>query len=180
MSNEEKQPSRAQKYLAYVAALIERDKGASAALKRSLSGTSEHRRATYPYLLPLLEGLSPREQDLWILVAGLYALYPQPLHQERPRTFGSSCKELHDKVNSKGPERRFKCLLETDGNDLDVPLAALVRLMKANQINIDYVTLLTHLQHWDHFSQWVQDRWARDFWGGSASNSEDILTTIAQ
>lgn len=180
MATEQKVPSRASQYLAYVSRILERDRGAGAALKRSLSGIGEHRRAVYPFLLPLLEGITPRDQDIWFLVAGLYALYPQPLEREKSLSFGRSCQILHARINSGGPERRFKSLLETDFADLDVPLAALVRLMKAHDVPIDYVSLLSHLQHWDQPSQWVQDRWARDFWAWQPSNLPSVTPTLDQ
>lgn len=174
MPTEQRIPSRASKYLTHVSRLVESDRGSRAALKRSLTGIGEHRRAVYPFLLPLLEGIPSHDQEFWFLVAGLFALYPQALDREESLSFGRSCQILNSRVNSGGPERRFKSLLDTDVADLDVPLTALVRLMKAKQVPLDYVSLLSHLQHWDHPSQWVQDRWARNFWSWQPPASPDV------
>jgi CRISPR system Cascade subunit CasB len=120
----------------------------------------------------LLEGIPPHAQDAWFLVAALLALYPQPLEREHPISFARSCAILSARMTSGGPERRFKSLLDTDGDDLVVPLVALIRLMQAKDVPVDYVPLLQALRHWDHPDQWVQDRWARDFWGPHQTSSE--------
>jgi CRISPR system Cascade subunit CasB len=153
------------------------DSAVRAALKRSLDGTAEHRRAIYPYLLPLLGDVEPYQQEPFLLVAALYALYPTPLKREHSKRFGRSCARLAHAVNSEGPERRFKALLDTDAPDLAVPLAALVRLMKSKSVDVDYDTLLRDLRQWNYPDKWVQDRWAREFWAPSfpIASSEPTL-----
>lgn len=170
-------PSRSTSFLMAVQARMERDKAVGAALKRSLSGTDEHRRDLYPYLLPLLEGIPVAAQPAFFLVAALYATYPQPLQREHAMSFGRSCALLDAKTSSSGPERRLKSLLDTEANDLAVPISALIRLLKSHQVSVDYPTLLSHLRQWDHPDQWVQDRWARDFWAPKASApvSDDLI-----
>lgn len=162
-------PSHALRFLKAIAARMEGDSAVRAALKRSLDGTMEHRQAIYPYVLPLLGDLEPYRQEPFLLVAALYALYPTPLEREKPLHFGRACAKLAASGNSGGPERRFKSLLDTETADLAVPLAALIRLMKAKSIDVDYPTLLSALQSWSHPERWVQDRWAREFWAPSAT-----------
>lgn len=162
-------PSHAQRFLEAIEARMEADKAVGAALKRSLDGTAEHRRDIYPYVLPLLGDLKPHQQEPYLLVAALYALHPTPLKREQPRRFGRVCAHLAKAGTSEGPERRFKALLDTEAEDWAVPGAALVRLMKSKQIDVDYVSLLGDLQWWSHPDKWVQDRWAREFWAPDAA-----------
>ncbi len=162
-------PSHALRFLKALETRMAGDTAVRAALKRSLDGTIEHKQAIYPYVLPLLGDLKPYQQEPFLLVAALYALYPTPLDREKPHHFGRACARLAANGESKGPERRFKSLLDTEAADLTVPLSALIRLMKSKQIDVDYATLLSALQSWSHPDKWVQDRWAREFWAPSAT-----------
>lgn len=164
-------PSRTQRFLEAIEARMKTDSAVRAALKRSLDGTGEHRRAIYPYVLPLLGDVEPYQQDPFLLVAALYALYPTPLKREHSKRFGRTCAHLAAARDSAGPERRFKALLDTDTADLAVPIAALIRLMASEKIDVDYATLLSDMRQWSHPDKWVQDRWAREFWAPSAPAS---------
>lgn len=165
-------PKLAQRFLEAISARMEADTAVRAALKRSLDGTLEHRQAIYPYVLPLLGDLKPYQQEPFLLVAALYALYPTSIEREKRLRFGRSCAWLENASSSKGPERRFKALLDTEGADLVVPLSALIRLMKSKSIDVDFVSLLSDLQWWDHPDKWVQDRWARDYWAPESAGEK--------
>jgi CRISPR system Cascade subunit CasB len=49
--------------------------------------------------------------------------------------------------------------------DIQAPLANLVRQIKTKEIAIDYPQLLADLRRWEHPDQYIQDNWARAFWG---------------
>ncbi|WP_218080949.1 type I-E CRISPR-associated protein Cse2/CasB [Anthocerotibacter panamensis] len=157
---------RAHDYLERLHKRVASDNGAQAELKRALSGEPRHVRAVFPYLIPLIDGTKAYQQkQVWIPVACLSVYYPQPLRADQ-QSFGSSCRGLADKRASGGTERRFRALLDTDLIDLRTPLTALVRQMKTKEVRIDYPRLIADLCSWDHPEQFVQDRWARDFWQG--------------
>ena len=148
------------------------DTGAVAALKRALTGEAKHLRDVYSIVLPPLERIGIKysqdnkfHQDEWILVACLFAYYPQKLDRDKQRNFGQSAGVLASKTDSEGADRRFRALLDTSLEDLRSPLSALVRLMKSKEIAIDYPQLIVDLSWWELSSQSVQDKWARGFWG---------------
>ena len=55
--------------------------------------------------------------------------------------------------------------LDSPLDDLRSPLAALIRLLKSKGIAINYPQLIVDLCRWDHPDQYIQDNWARAFWG---------------
>lgn len=145
---------------------IANDNGSKAAFKRALSGEGRHIRQTYPIVLDYVDHLPDWMKDIWILVACLSVYYPQPLEVDSTN-FGQSCRALAHATQSDGAERRFRALLETDLVDIRSPLAALVRQMKGKAIAIHYPHMIVDLCAWDHPDQYIQDRWARTFWGVS-------------
>lgn len=154
---------RATTFLDSLKQRIQSDNGAKATLKRALSGDNRHVRHTYPFLLPYLEGIPERQQDIWIFVACLSTYHDQK-PEPAPRNFAQSCLDLQNKVPSQGPERRFRTLLDTALVDIQSPIAALVRQFKSQEVKVYYPQLITDLCNWDHPDQFVQDRWARNFW----------------
>ncbi len=157
---------RAIDFLGSIKARIKDDSGARATLKRALSGEHHHLRKVYPFTLRYLNDIHERQQDLWIFVACLFAYHDQDF-EPVPRSFAQSCLDLHNCSESKGPERRFRSLLDTDLVDIQSPITALVRQIKSKKdkkIGIYYPRLIADLCFWDHPDQFVQDDWARTFW----------------
>jgi CRISPR system Cascade subunit CasB len=153
------------------------DKAAKAAFKRALSGEPEHLRKIYEFVLPHFTYQKPYQQDkVWIPVACLYVFYPQHIEEDeesRRRSFGISCRGLATATSSEGADRRFKAFLDMSLEDLRSPLNALVRQMKSKGIAIDYPKLIADLQRWEHPNQFIQDQWARDFWGVHKPQDEE-------
>jgi CRISPR system Cascade subunit CasB len=155
---------------------IKNDSGAEAGFKRALSGEPTHVRKIYPFVLPFFEGVTSWEQDqVWIPIACLSVYYPQANREDgKSRNFGQSCQSLAKTMTSEGTDRRFRALLDLSLEALSSPLTALVRQMKPKRIAIDYPKLLSDLRQWEHPDQYVQDQWARSFWGAlpPSDNSE--------
>ena len=157
---------REMKFLQDVQAHISDDTGAKAAFKRALSGEQHHLLKVYPFTLPYLGGIHERQQNIWIFVACL-SIYHDQDFEPAPRNFAQSCLDLHNSSESKGPERRFRSLLDTDLIDIQSPITALVRQIKGKKdkkIPVYYPQLITDLCRWDHPDQFVQDQWAKSFW----------------
>jgi len=160
------------------------DRGAKASFKRALSGEPTHVLKIYEFLPYIVETSEWREKKIWIPVACLSVFYPQ-LNSEQYKNFGYSCwllqKEIQrDSPDAKGISRRFRALLDIALEDLQTPLTALVRQMKSKGIAINYPQLLADLRQWEHPNQYIQDRWARAFWGapsGSADEAEPAAET---
>lgn len=161
---------------------IKDDNGAKAILKRALSGDNFQVRRTWRFLLPYLEGMPEWKQDIWIFVACLSTYHDQE-NAPTPRSFAQSCLDLHNSSDSKGPERRFRALLDTDLVDIQSPITALVRQIKSKKekkISVYYPQLIADLCFWSHPDQFVQDRWARAFWGGKAVLEADESSQNAE
>ncbi len=158
------------RFLQAVSDRISNDNGAKADFKRALSGEPEHLRKVYPFVLPYIGNTSEWEQEhIWIPVACLSIYYPQPIRDvNKQRNFGHSGRDLASATTSEGANRRFRALLDLALIDLKSPLTALVRQMRSKEIAIDYPKLLADLRQWEHPNQFVQDAWARAFWGASA------------
>jgi CRISPR system Cascade subunit CasB len=162
------------RFLKSVSDRIKNDSGAKAGFKRALSGESEHIRKIYPFVLPFLGGVSDWEQEhSWIPVACLSVYYPQDIREDdKHRNFGRSCQCLSSATTSEGADRRFRALLDLSLEDIYSPLTALVRQLKSRGIAIDYPRLLSDLRQWDHADQYIQDQWARTFWGAMQQPDE--------
>lgn len=172
-------PEHEIRFLQSVSDRIKNDNGAKADFKRALSGEPEHTRKIYPFVLPYFGNISEWEQEhIWIPVVCLLVYYPQPIQEaEKQRNFGYSCRGLATENNSEGTDRRFRALLDLTLTDIRLPLTALVRQMKSKGIAIDYPQLLADLRRWEHPNQYIQDRWARAFWGAPSNVSEDVEST---
>jgi CRISPR system Cascade subunit CasB len=174
------------RFLQSVSGRIKNDNGAKADFKRALSGEPKHIRAIYPLVLPYIGKISEwereqkeQEEQIWIPVACLSVYYPQAIREaEKPRNFGASCRSLATATNSDGADRRFRALLDLALTDIQSPLTALVRQMKSKEIAIDYPKLLADLRQWEHPSQYIQDEWARSFWG--ASQAKDLTEDLPE
>jgi CRISPR system Cascade subunit CasB len=166
------------RFLKSVGDRTKNDNGAKADLKRAMSGEPEHIRKVYPFVLPYVGKASEWEQEqIWIPIACLSIYYPQTLREEeKQRNFGYSCRGLATATNSDGIDRRFRALLDLALTDMQPPLTALVRQMKSKGIAIDYPKLLADLRQWEHPNQYIQDHWARVFWGPSVLQQEEQLS----
>jgi CRISPR system Cascade subunit CasB len=177
-STSRKQLEQESRFLQAISDRISKDNGAKADFKRALSGEPEHLRKVYPFVLPYVGSTSEWEQEqIWIPVACLSVYYPST--QEKGN-FGHSCRSLATATNSDGADRRFRALLDLALTDIQSPLTALVRQMKSKGVAINYPQLLADLRQWEHPNQYIQDRWARAFWGAppgsddSESSANDI------
>jgi CRISPR system Cascade subunit CasB len=166
----------ARKILESIERNIKNDNGAKASLKRVLTGEPRHIRAVYAIVLPCLGGIE-HNLDEWIFVAALLAYYPQKLDRTSPKNFGSSASGLASATNSEGADRRFRALLDTSLEDLRSPLSALVRQMKTKDIAIDYPKLIVDLCQWNNSDQYIQDQWAKSFWGYQPPPDDSAPTT---
>jgi CRISPR system Cascade subunit CasB len=165
---------RPTKFLESLHRRIKDDNGAKAWLKRAVSNEPSHIRDARSLIQIYLDrqNVPERQEKFWILVACLSVYYPQKLDREDPRNFGYSCRGLANATNSEGADRRFRALLDTSLDDLRSPLTALIRQIKTKEVRVDYPQLLADLCQWEHSDRYIQDRWARTFWGASSNDEE--------
>jgi CRISPR system Cascade subunit CasB len=162
----------AQDFVAYLMRLRESNAGALAKLRRSLSFAP----GAYWPAIPLVERFvpvechaqNPRRLALYV-IAGLFALHPQTASRSLAASFG----ELMHRRDSSSIEKRFIALLGADAENLPDYLRQVVNLLAADDIGLDYATLLRDLGFWlnPHLDPEIRDRirqrWARDFYRAS-------------
>jgi len=173
------QLERETQYLQKISERIKNDTGAKAAFKRALSGENHHLRKVFPLTLPYLGNIDEYQHNIWIFVACLFVYHDQDF-EPAPRNFAQSCLDLHNSSNSKGPEQRFRALLDTDLVDIQSPITALVRQIKSKKdrkIGVYYPKLIADLCLWSHPDQFIQDKWAKTFWQVPSSPDTPVEET---
>lgn len=131
-----------------------------ARLRRSFAGPRQEAEAydiVFPYDPPR------REQELWLLVAGLFGLHPHG-DTAKGRTVGGAMRLLADKRVS--AQRRFTQLLSVGPQHLPYYLRQMIQLLRSDDVAIDYHQLLTDLVLINSGREWahqVRLRWAGDY-----------------
>lgn len=145
------------------------DRGALAALRRSLQDRTGMAAAACPHVDPWL----PRSEDAYrdrafFLVGALFALHPDPGGE------GTGLGRAFRAINAdqEGPgagdneslRQRFVALLDADAEDLPAHLRHAVSLARSKGKPLDWDRLLRDVLAWRGESRRVQRRLAREFW----------------
>jgi CRISPR system Cascade subunit CasB len=134
------------------------------------------------WVIGRLPSLSHRDLSIYATIASLFASHSQP-HGEG--SLGESFRKLGrvratpDGKPNDSVEKRFVALLNTNLEDLGDQLRHAVSLLRANNIPIDWRSLLHDIRGWDGERRWVQVRWSRDFWGNAANPETDLVNEPA-
>lgn len=157
-----------QAFVQHLLALRERDRGALAALRRSLGFAP----GTFVEAMPVVERFVARDhpRDAWrqslYLTAGLFASNPR---HRSGASIGKALAEHARARDSASVERRFIALLAADPEALPTHLRHTMQLLAADERAIDYEALLADLAVL--LDEWaaerrdgVRQRWARDFY----------------
>ena len=149
---------------------LENDRGAMAALRRSADGSPASLAPVHRYVVPFLSPAPNSWRDpLMYLTAALFAVHPARGAPDG-ESLGATFRRL-DKDRDQGGmptesvERRFVALLATDPDDIAYPLRQATTLLKSREVPVCWEQLLRDLGSWRHPDAWIQQRWARDFWG---------------
>jgi CRISPR system Cascade subunit CasB len=151
------------------------NRGALAALRRSLQDPSGMSAAACPYVVPYL----PKEPDLFrerafFLVAALFALAGD--HAEGV-SIGDAFRRINQASSADGKDNpsvrgRFVALLDAHPEDVAEHLRHAASLARAHGIPLDWEQLLRDMIHLRHPERRVQRAWAYDFWGRSSHLTE--------
>lgn len=152
-----------------------------ARLRRSLTGP-RHEVEAYEFVLA---HEPPRaEQNAWLLVAGVYALHPQPRRRgSGPKTIGASLRALAQKRGD-SVTRRFTQLVAVDRDSLPHYLRQAVQLLRSEDVALDYTQLLSDLivllgeRYLSDRAHRVRLEWARDFHRQPAQTETPSPTTV--
>jgi len=117
-------------------------------------------------------------EEVYFLAATLYGLNDRSFSGD----FGQTMKAVKVTSAKESLDTRVKILLDCDlevtdgrlrrGGELGYRLRQAVKLAGSNQIGVDWVQLIYHLDHWRDASRWVQKAWARSFFQQVRPNHE--------
>ena len=155
-------------FIHHLQSLAGRDRGALAALRRSLGFAP----GAYPPAYPAVERFAAQGPDseshrqALYLCAGLFALHP--LHAIG-RPLAAALGQAMRQRGSDSIEKRFIALLACEPDSLPNHLRQVVSLLSADRLVIDYAELLADLgrllQRWNEEQRdRVRQRWARAFY----------------
>jgi CRISPR system Cascade subunit CasB len=174
------------RFIAHLQGLAERDRGALAALRRSLAFDLGTHAPAMPWVEPFAvkDGSREPQRLALYLTAGLYATHPK--HRVgAPLAKGLGLVKM--KRGSDSIERRFIALLGADAETLPVHLRHAIALLAADDLACDFVLLADDLARWldpwqDEARDRVRQRWAREFYrqlaeGDDADAPDTIPTT---
>lgn len=146
------------------------DRAALAALRRALGRSPASAVQAQRYIVPWLPSqAAPWQEELYYLVASLFAMHPQPGGQG---SLGSVLARVASEAGESSTERRFMALLNCHVEELGHHLRYAVSLARTKQVPIDWHQLFRDLRYWDHPDRYVQRRWARDFWAAPLGAEE--------
>lgn len=174
MTETEARPPPHKNFFDHLITLRKRDTGpdraAMARLRRSLGVEGMDYSALMVVGAHLPADLLDRDLDTYLLVAGLFALHPDP---GGAGSLGKALQQLRKalSVGAESLDRRFAALLDSDWEDLPYRLRQIVQLLESKKVPVNYTILLGHLKTkaWESEDRWVQRRWAREYWTGASN-----------
>lgn len=170
-------------FIQHLQGLASRDRGAMAALRRSLGFEP----GAYPPAYPAVERFaaqgpdSDAQRQALYLCAGLFALHPA---HATGRPLAAALGQAMQQRGSDSIEKRFIALLASEPESLPNHLRQVVSLLAADQRPIDYAELLTDLgrllQRWNEEQRdRVRQRWARAFYRAVEPRQATAVETSA-
>lgn len=143
------------------------DAGDRAKLKRDAGKTLAEAQSLGLFYRLLPYGLYPAQEETYFLVATLY-----PLAEEgHEGTLGDALRRARTPKNAKGLNRRVEILLDSDATQLPFRLRQAIRLLKSNEVKVNWQRLLEDLLQWDHPQRFVQKQWARAYFALSEKSN---------
>lgn len=149
----------------------DRNLGALATLRRGLGRQVGEVPELFKYVIPHLQnGVSSWEEQVYYLVASLFAMHPMP---GGDGDLGSVLREVDlqsnrgSKAGDEGMsavERRLLILLRSDRSTLPDHLRQAISLASSKDVPIDWNCLLWDLKRWNRDDRLVQKKWADSFW----------------
>ncbi len=146
----------------FISRLEKLDSGARARLKRNAGKTlAEAGDALGLFYSLLPHGVPQYQEETYFLVATLY-----PLAEGGAKgNLGDHLRTAQSAKNSKGLDRRVEILLDADLVQLHFRLRQAIKFLQSCRVHVNWKQLLEDLLQWDHPERFIQQRWARSYFG---------------
>lgn len=153
-------------YVTYLEGLRE-DRGALAALRRGLGQPPGTVADMYRYVVPWVpDGAKPWQEASRYQIAALFAYHPEP---GGTGNMGNHFSRARDPSgDDTAVERRFTALLAAHPEDVDFYLRQAISFLRSKDVPVNWHQLFFDLRGWGHPDRYVQQQWARAFWGRAA------------
>lgn len=153
----------------------EQSKGPLAVLRRNAGKSLADAHGVYSVFYRLFPARPPQDEELYFLVATLFALGPRV---EFKGDFGASMAHLRSVHSPGAVDRRMTILLDTemDGTmpgELGFRLRQAVKMLASKEIGVDWSQLLDDLLRWSDSRRLVQKRWASSYFSTRDDSNED-------
>lgn len=157
-------------FITYLESLRE-DRAALAALRRGLGQPPGTVADMYRYVVPwLADDAPPWRETAYYLIAALFAYHPK---EGGTDNMGRHFARARDpQGDDTAIERRLTALLAAHPEDLGFYLRQAVSFLKSKEVPINWHQLLSDLLGWGHPERYVQQQWARAFWGRSTQETK--------
>ena len=151
------------------------DRGALAALRRGLGQPPGTVASMYPYVVRWLpDDTPPWRESAYYSIAALFAYHPNP---GGGKNIGAHFARARDpQGNNTAIERRFTALLAAHPDDLDFYLRQAISFLKSKEVPVNWHQLLSDVLNWGHPDRYVQQQWARAFWGRPTQETQTETT----
>jgi CRISPR system Cascade subunit CasB len=160
------------------------DRGALAALRRSLQDPNGMAASAFPHVVPFLpKEQSPLRDRAYFLVAALFA---QATTHELGVSIGDAFRRIQaasgaaDGKDNPSIRSRFVALLDAHPEDVADHLRHALSLARAKDVAIDWEQLLRDILRLGYADRPVQRRWAQDFWGRADVQEDQTESTQLQ
>jgi CRISPR system Cascade subunit CasB len=151
------------RFIDWLEGLNQKDTKVRAVLRRGLSFAPGEYVPAFPYVEPFLKNEVTRwQQQVYHLVAGLWAAHWREGRSSAPLPIGRACAAHQAASGSTNTERRFIALLDADPDQLPHRLRQMIALLKEQPLDFD--ALLNDLLYWNNDQKRTQHAWARDFY----------------
>lgn len=163
--SEQRQDQKQQNFVAQLQKLVENDDRATLAqLRHSLSFPPGEAIAAFAFVERFTSSLEGWPREVYYLVAGLFATHPEHTSLEDESLGATFQRVYYGRGEPPSINQRFRALIAADDQQLGHHLRHAITLIRAEGLGVNYALLLSHLNAWNSEKQWVQQRWARDFY----------------
>ncbi|HNR02411.1 MAG TPA: type I-E CRISPR-associated protein Cse2/CasB [Anaerolineaceae bacterium] len=146
----------------FISRLEKLNAGDRARLKRNAGKTlAETHDAIGLFYNLLPHGVPQYQEEIFFLVATLTPFAEGGAKKD----FGNSLYLARSVKNNKGLDRRVENLLDADLVQLHFRLRQTVKFLQSCRVRVNWQQLLDDLLHWDHPERYIQQRWARSYFG---------------